>query len=53
MKALFSNLVAFGGKKANCHCFHGDIVFIFEKRAAYLIRMHKIAFSTLISAFGC
>jgi hypothetical protein len=26
--------------------------FTFEKRAANLIRMHKIAFSTLKSAFG-
>ena len=51
--ALFSNGVAFGEEKANDSYLQVDIAFyIFEKRAANLIRMHKIAFSTLKSAFG-
>ena len=37
---------------ANCHYFHIDIALYFEKRAANLIRMRKIALSTLKSAFG-
>jgi hypothetical protein len=38
-------------KKANCYCFHVEIAFYFEKRAANFIRMHKIALTTLKSAF--
>ena len=39
-------------EKANCHWFHVNIAFYFEKRAENFIRMHKIAFTTLKSAFG-
>jgi hypothetical protein len=48
-KALFSNFVAFEEKKVD---FPLKLVIDFEKRAANLIRMHKIALSTLKSAFG-
>ena len=37
-------------RKANCYCFHVDIALYFEK-SYKLIRMHKIALSTLKSAF--
>jgi hypothetical protein len=51
--ALFSNGVAFGEEKANESNLQVDIAFyIFEKRAANLIRMHKIAFATLKSGLG-
>ena len=50
--ALFSNFVAFGEKKLIILVFMLTLVLIFEKRAANLIRMRKIAFSTLKSAFG-
>jgi hypothetical protein len=47
---LFSQtLLLLERKKANC--FHVGIAVYFEKRAANLIRMQKIAFSTLKSAF--
>ena len=50
--ALFSNFVALEGEKADYHCFHVEIGFNFEKRAANFIKNHKIANSTLKSAFG-
>ena len=50
--ALFLNFVAFGEKKLIILVFMLTLVLIFEKRAANLIRMRKIAFSTLKSAFG-
>jgi hypothetical protein len=52
-KALFSKFVDFGEKKLIVIIF--NVVkkdFIFEKRAANLVRMQKVAFSTLKSAFG-
>jgi hypothetical protein len=52
-KALFSKFVAFGEKKLIVIIF--TVVkkdFIFEKRAANLVRMQKVASSTLKSAFG-
>ena len=49
---LFSQtLLLLEWEKANFHCFHVDIAF-FEKRAANLIQMHRIAISMLKSAFG-
>ena len=51
-KALFSNIVAFEEKKTDCSYLTLTLNFIFEKRAANLIRMHKITLSTLKSAFG-
>ena len=50
--ALFSNFVAFEEKKLIAFDFPLKLVIDFEKRAANLIRMHKIALSTLKSAFG-
>jgi hypothetical protein len=48
--SLFSqNLLLLERKKANCYCFHVEIAFYFEKRAANFIQMHKIAFTTLKS----
>ena len=44
--ALFLNFVAFGEKKLINLVFMLTLVLIFEKRAANLIRMRKIAFST-------
>ena len=51
IKALFSNIVAFGKKKLIVIVFMLIYPFIFEKRAANLIRMYKIALTTLKSAF--
>ena len=50
--ALFLNFVAFGEKKLIILVFMLTLVLIFEKRAANLIRMRKIAITTLKSAFG-
>ena len=41
-----------GEKKANCHCFYVETACYFEKRATNLIRIRKIAITTLKSAFG-
>jgi hypothetical protein len=49
---LFSNIITFEEKKTDCSYFTLTLSFIFEKRAANLIRMRKIALSTLKSAFG-
>ena len=46
--AFFSNFVAFGEKKLINLVFTLTLVLILEKRAANLIRMRKIAFSTKI-----
>ena len=50
--ALFLNFVAFGEKKLIILVFMLTLVLIFEKRAANLIPMRKIAITTLKSAFG-
>jgi hypothetical protein len=50
--ALFLNIVAFGEKKLIILVFMLTLVLIFEKRAANLIPMRKIAITTLKSAFG-
>jgi hypothetical protein len=50
---LFSKtLLLLEGKKLIVSGFPLTLVFIFEKRATNLIRMRKIAFSTLKSVFG-
>ena len=52
-KKLFSQtLLLLEGEKANCHFYYVEIAYYFEKRAANLIRMRKIAITTLKSAFG-
>jgi hypothetical protein len=38
-------------EKTNCCYFHIEIAIYFEKRAANFIRMYKITFTTLKSAF--
>ena len=50
--ALFSNYVAFREKNLMSLLSCLTKLNIFEKRAANLIRMHKIAITTLKSAFG-
>jgi hypothetical protein len=52
-KALFSNFVALrGSKKLIVIVFMLKQLTIFEKRAANLIGMRKLAITTLKSAFG-
>jgi hypothetical protein len=50
--ALFPNFVALRDKKCISLIFMLLLTFIFEKRAANVVRMHKKAFSSLKSAFG-
>jgi hypothetical protein len=38
-------------KKTYCYYFHIEIAIYFEKRAANFIRIHKITYTTLKSAF--
>ena len=53
LKWLFSQtLLLLEGEKANCHCFHVEKVNIFEIRAPNLLRLCKIAITTLKSASG-
>jgi hypothetical protein len=51
-KALFSNFVTIRERKMIDLALTLTLDFIFEKRAAYIIKMHKKAISTLKSAFG-
>ena len=51
--ALFSNFVAFReNEKGIDFVITLTLAIIFEKRATNKLRMHKIAISTLKSAFG-
>ena len=51
-KSLSQTLLLLEGEKANCHCFYVETACYFEKRATNLIRIRKIAITTLKSAFG-
>jgi hypothetical protein len=52
MNALFSNHLTLGVKKSDDPCFYFGIGFYFWEKSANLIKICKIAFSTLKSAFG-